>query len=81
MNLITTEQAAESLGVTPARIRVLIREGRLPAKRFGRAHMIDENDLIHVADRKPGRPPKQTEEKITAGAKTTKRNGAAASNR
>lgn len=63
MNLLTTEQAAEQLGVTPARIRVLIREGRLPAARFGRSHMINEADLALVADRKPGRPPKVKEEK------------------
>jgi excisionase family DNA binding protein len=63
MAMLTTEQAAERLGVTPARVRVLIREGRLPAQSFGRAHMINEDDLNLVADRKPGRPRKiQTEQ-------------------
>lgn len=58
MTMLTTEQAAERLGITPARVRVLIREGRLPAQSFGRAHMIREEDLKLVADRKPGRPRK-----------------------
>jgi excisionase family DNA binding protein len=56
--MLTVEQASERLGVTPARVRVLIREGRLPAQSFGRAYMIDELDLKLVADRKPGRPRK-----------------------
>lgn len=54
--MLTTGEAAGRLGVTPARVRVLIREGRLPAQRFGRSHMIDEKDLQRVEDRKPGRP-------------------------
>lgn len=58
MTMLTTEQAADRLGVTPARVRVLIREGRLPAQSFGRAHMISEADLKLVEDRKPGRPRK-----------------------
>jgi excisionase family DNA binding protein len=58
MTMLTTEQAADRLGVTPARVRVLIREGRLPAQSFGRAHMINENDLKLVEERKPGRPRK-----------------------
>jgi excisionase family DNA binding protein len=56
MTTLTTEQAAERLGITPSRVRVLIRAGRLPAQRFGRAHIINESDLKMVADRKVGRP-------------------------
>jgi excisionase family DNA binding protein len=59
MNTLTTEQAAERLGVTPSRVRVLIRSGRLPAQRFGRSHVINEADLKLVAERKTGRPPQQ----------------------
>lgn len=69
MTMLTTEQAADRLGITPARVRVLIREGRLPAQSFGRAHMIDEGDLKLVEDRKPGRPPKLKEEKVWKGSK------------
>lgn len=67
MTMLTTEQAADRLGITPARVRVLIREGRLPAQSFGRAHMINEDDLKLVEDRKPGRPPKANSEGSKAG--------------
>ena len=66
--MLTTEQAAERLGITPARVRVLIREGRLPAQNFGHAHMINEDDLKLVADRKPGRPRKAQGQKATKAA-------------
>ena len=56
MKLLTTAEAAERLGVHRTRVHVLIKEGRLPAERFGRAYMIMERDLKLVMDRKPGRP-------------------------
>lgn len=56
MELLTTEQAAARLGVTPSRVRVLIRKGRLPAQPFGRAYMIRAEDLKLVENRHPGRP-------------------------
>ncbi|MBC7933167.1 MAG: helix-turn-helix domain-containing protein [Rubrivivax sp.] len=59
MSALTTEQAATRLGISPNRIRVLIREGRLPAKEFGKVYMIEEADLKHVENRKPGRPPQK----------------------
>jgi excisionase family DNA binding protein len=55
---LTTNQAAERLGVSAIRVRQLIAEGRLPAQKFGTAHMIKESDLKLVEDRKVGRPPK-----------------------
>jgi excisionase family DNA binding protein len=55
---LTTEQAAEKLGVSSERVRALIKAGRLPAERFGNIYAIDENDLRLVKDRKPGRPSK-----------------------
>jgi excisionase family DNA binding protein len=61
MELITTQQAAERLGVSEGRVRALILAGRLPAQKFGKAHMIREQDLKLVEDRKPGRPPKAKE--------------------
>ena len=57
MKLITTSEAAERLGVHRTRIQVLIRTGRLPATKYGKAYLINEKDLALVADRKPGRPP------------------------
>jgi excisionase family DNA binding protein len=59
MNLLTTKQVADRLGVTIKRIQAMIRDERLPAQKFGRDYMIKESDLKLVEDRKPGRPSKQ----------------------
>jgi len=59
MKLLTAKQAAQILGVHHSRVRVLIREGRLPAQKIGRDWVILEPDLELVKDRKPGRPKKQ----------------------
>ncbi|MGI8542158.1 MAG: helix-turn-helix domain-containing protein [Aridibacter sp.] len=58
-NLLSTNQAAEILGVTPIRVRALIRDKRLPAQKIGRDYVIKESDLKLVKVRKPGRPPKK----------------------
>ena len=58
MNLITTAEAADRLGVSIGRVQALIRAERLPASKFGRVYMINEKDLAKVQDRKPGRPKK-----------------------
>lgn len=58
MGLLTTAEVAERLGVHRSRIQVLIKEGRLPAKLYGKVYLVDEKDLKLVSDRKPGRPPK-----------------------
>ncbi len=76
--LLTTEETAARLEVTPARVRQMIIAGRLPAQRFGRSHMILESDLATVEDRKPGRPPKVKAEVSTTAEKpkrTTKKGG------
>ncbi len=59
MNLLTTKEAAERLGVTVTRVQQLILAGRLPAEKMGRDYFIKGDDLKLVEDRKPGRPPKQ----------------------
>lgn len=58
MAQLTTSGVAERLGLTDARIRQLIRAGRLPAEKIGRDYLINEKDLKLVSDRKPGRPKK-----------------------
>lgn len=55
---LTTKEAAERLGVTPARVRQLILSGELPAEKFGRDLMIKAADLKLVEDRPIGRPAK-----------------------
>jgi excisionase family DNA binding protein len=54
--MLTTEETAARLQVTGSRVRAMIRDGRLPAQKFGHVHMIKESDLKLVADRKTGRP-------------------------
>lgn len=57
MNLITTTEAAQRLGISSRRVRVLISTGRLPATRVNeRMQLIDPRHLAKVKDRKPGRP-------------------------
>ncbi len=70
LNTLTTEEAAQALGVTPSRVRQMIRSGQLPAKRFGKAHLILESDLEVVRERPIGRPPKSapTTQKPATGA-------------
>jgi excisionase family DNA binding protein len=54
----TTASAAAALGVTPGRIRAMIRAGRLRARRHGRDWSITAAALDAVRDRRPGRPRK-----------------------
>lgn len=60
--LFTTGDAATCLGVTPARVRQLIREGRLPSEKYGRDHLISEEALQRYQEsgrKKIGRPRKK----------------------
>ena len=61
MNLLTTNQAAERLGVSVRRVRALISEGSLKAHQLGREYAIEESALADVkVYGKPGRPAKQS---------------------
>jgi excisionase family DNA binding protein len=62
MDELTALEAADELGVSVRRLQELVKTGRLPARRFGRAYVIRREDLKLVADRKPGRPKKQPKE-------------------
>ena len=55
---LTTEQAAAELGVSDSRVRQLILEGKLPAQKFGRSHVIKRSDLKNIVIGNRGRPPK-----------------------
>jgi excisionase family DNA binding protein len=63
MDRLTTQQAADKLGVSLRRVNAMIQAGRLPAEKFGQVYMIRESDLSLVADRKPGRPSKKAAKK------------------
>lgn len=56
--MLTALEAAEALGVHRSRVHVLIREGRLPATKYGNVYLIKESDLKLVENRQTGRPPK-----------------------
>jgi excisionase family DNA binding protein len=62
MKLLTTKEAAETLGVSYVRINQFIKEGRLPAQKMGRDYVIAEEDLKLLKGRKVGRPSKPDEE-------------------
>lgn len=59
MEAITAAEAAQRLNISVRRVQQLVKAGKLPATIFGGALMIKAEDLKLVADRRPGRPPKQ----------------------
>ncbi len=63
MDLITTKEAAEKLGVSMRRVTALIKDGRLPSQQVGREHLIKESDLELVQNRQAGRPKKAAAQK------------------
>ena len=58
--LLTTKQAGKILGISLLRVRQLISKGRLPAIKLGRDWIISKDDLSKVANRKAGRPKKNS---------------------
>jgi excisionase family DNA binding protein len=58
--MLTTAEAAARLGVHPSRIRHTVRDGLLPAERFGRDLAIPAGAVEEAARtrRRPGRPPR-----------------------
>jgi len=59
-NLLSLTEVAERLGVIRQRVFQLIQSGKLPAVMVGSQYVIKEQDLALVADRKTGRPKKQS---------------------
>ncbi len=61
LGLITTTEVAGRLGINQSRVRQLILAGDLPARKFGRDWVIDEEDLARYEKQRPpvGRPPKE----------------------
>ncbi|MDQ3129264.1 MAG: helix-turn-helix domain-containing protein, partial [Acidobacteriota bacterium] len=61
MELLTTNEAAKRLHVTPIRVRQMIREGKIEAKQVGRDYVIEESSLASVKTYgKAGRPAKES---------------------
>jgi len=75
MKLISTDEAAERLGVSGRRVRQLIDEGKLSAQYVGGGYVIDESALEGVqVYGKPGRPPKSapaTQKRATGAARAS----------
>lgn len=44
--MLTVPEAARTIGRNPETIRRWIREGKLPARKVGTQHLIDEEDLV-----------------------------------
>lgn len=53
---ISTQDAADKLGISRSRVLKLIKDKRLPATKLGRDWLIDPDNLALVAVRKPGYP-------------------------
>jgi excisionase family DNA binding protein len=68
--LLSTNEVAERLGVTIARVQALIWDERLPAMKIGRTYVIKESDLALVADRPVGRPKKEGAAEASPPAQT-----------
>ena len=58
MDVLTTKQAADRLGVSADYIRVLIARGTLKAVKHGRDWDIDERDLAAIKRRRRDKKPK-----------------------
>ena len=53
---MTTDEAADYLGVSVRRVRAMIGSGMLPAEREGRGYKIRRTDLRRMPRRPVGRP-------------------------
>lgn len=57
MSLVTTSEAAQILGVTPVRVRQLIKEKRLTAEKHGRDHLSQDREPAATATTSPAPGP------------------------
>jgi excisionase family DNA binding protein len=56
---ITVTEAAAVMGVSRARVLVLIKQGRIPAEKIGMQFLLQRRDLAKVKALPPGRPRKK----------------------
>ncbi len=55
-DILSAADAAAALGISVDRVYVLIKVGRLPARKISGGWIIARSDLARVAERRPGRP-------------------------
>lgn len=60
--LISTTEAAARLGISPQRVRVLISQGRLVARKIGRTHVVELASVESYKPRPEGRPGHQAKQ-------------------
>lgn len=48
--MLTVPEAAKRVGRDPETVRRWIRAGKLPSKKVGTQHLVDENDLAALVD-------------------------------
>jgi excisionase family DNA binding protein len=59
MGWITTNEAAQIIGVSPMRVRQYLKERRLKFRKFGPTWMVDEESARAFKPKAAGRPPKK----------------------
>jgi excisionase family DNA binding protein len=61
-NFVTTQEAADILGVTDIRVRQIVQDGRLTRHNAGRMILLDKREVQEFAkeDRPAGRPKKSS---------------------
>lgn len=71
--MLSVSQSAQQLGVSPARVRALIKDGLLPAHKNGREWVLREEDVLQRLAARPrsGRPRCNEPHSITDGADHT----------
>jgi excisionase family DNA binding protein len=53
---LSIAEAARRINVSRQRLAVLVKQGRIPARKFGKQYLIRAVDLNGIAERKAGRP-------------------------
>jgi len=56
--LLTTAEAADTLGLTVRAVQKMIEARRLAARKIGRDYLISPEALSHISKQAAGRPPK-----------------------
>lgn len=73
MELLTTDQAAEILGLSVARVKQLLAQGKLEGKHVGKQWIIERKALASVTVYgKAGRPPKDRSKQEAKASKKRK---------